>query len=274
MSFTPAIPLGGFAGYRLLGRTLERQQAALARDPAFADAVARFREAIKDAKGPDDILKDRRVLTVALGAFGLGDEIGKRAIIRRVLEEGASDREAFANRLGDPRLRAFAEEFSFKDRTPPVDSPAFADRIAAQFLERSFEARVGEQDPDLRLALNFRREIAALAASPTVERSGWLRVAADRPLRAVIEAAFGLPATLGRLDPDRQVEAFREGARRLFGDDSLAGFRDPQAVDTALRRFFARRAAESGPSAATPGASALSLLTAGGGALAAGLGAR
>jgi hypothetical protein len=60
---------------------------------------------------------DRRLLEVALGAFGLDDDIRNRFFIRKVLEEGTtSPSRRFANRLSDKRYLALAETFGFGDR--------------------------------------------------------------------------------------------------------------------------------------------------------------
>ena len=48
------------------------------------------------------LVKDRRLLTVALGAFGLDGEIDKKFFIRKVLEGGTEASDSLANRPYDP----------------------------------------------------------------------------------------------------------------------------------------------------------------------------
>ena len=50
-------------------------------------------------KSAADLVADRRLLKVALGAFGLEGEIDKKAFIRKVLEEG-TDRPSGASPPG------------------------------------------------------------------------------------------------------------------------------------------------------------------------------
>lgn len=262
MTFAPSVPIGGYAGYKLFGRTLERQFAAFVKAPEVARELAYFRANIDKATSAGALVGDRRLLSVVLGAFGLDSEIAKRAIVRRVLEEPAHSRESFANRLGDPRWRAFARAVGFANGVPPLATRAAQERIAAQFAERAFERAVGEVDGDMRLALNFRREIRAIAESPAAGQSGWHQVLAQQPLRRVVEAAFGLPQALARLDVDRQRAILEEKSRALFGESSPAAFRDSVNVETMLRRFFATAASRQGAPPTGRGAAALALLQA------------
>jgi hypothetical protein len=264
MSFQPIAPLGGLAGWRFVERTEATQRAAYAADPVLSREIEHFKTHIGEAATAEDLVADRRLLRVALGAFGLEDDIDKRAFIRRVLEEGVGDESSFANRLVDKRYRKLAEAFGYGDAGAKVDQTGFAEEIAARYELRRFEVAMGESDEDMRLALNFRREIASLAASGSGDTVAWLTVLGDQPLRTVFESAFALPSGFGKLDLDRQIEELRGRVGRLTGDETVAGFTSPDAVDQVLRNFFARRAAEAGPSAATPGVAALSLLQSGG----------
>ncbi len=261
--FTPAIGLTGLAGWKVFERTQENQFNAYVSQKSIERDIAYFRSEISDVVKPGDILEDRRLLSIVLTAYGLEDEIDKRAIIRRVMEDGVIDPKAFANRLNDPRWKAFARDFDFSPGlSPPAALASIHDRIVESFKQRGFERAVGEADPNMRLALNFKREIKAIAASANVERSGWLQVMAQKPLRAVIEGALNLPASIGTLDLDRQRATFEERAEKAFGGASPKVFLDEANVDAALRRFFASIQRDSSPSASTSGHTALSLLSA------------
>lgn len=263
MSFLPLLPAGGPTGYALLTRTESAQRAVFDRKPEIERDVAAFRERIGEVDSAAALVADRQLLRVALGAFGLDDEIGKIAFIRRILEEPSADPASLSNRLVDPRYRKLAAAFGFGDIPGGQTAFAgFADRIAAAYKERSFEVAVGDQNADLRLALNFRREIAAYAAAADPEGTAWFSVMGDRPVRAVFEAAFGLPESFGKLDIDRQRDTLRSLNRREFGGRGLDVFADPERVETVINRFLARRAAEAGPTPSTPGFAALSILSA------------
>ncbi len=258
--FTPAIPIGGFAGFKVFERSSERQLAAFSKSPEIKRDIAYFREKIAEVGSPGAILSDRRLLTVALGAFGLETEISKKAIIRRVLEQPLASSDSFVNRLNDPRWKAFARAFGFGDGPPRVELPTFRDDIAARYLERSFERAVGDVNPDIRLALNFRREARAIAAGASVERSGWFQILGQSPLRLVVQGAFNLPASVAQLDIDRQKTIFEDKSLALFGTRSPAAFRNEKNIEIALRKFFVARTIEDGAAISSRGATALVLL--------------
>lgn len=264
MSFQPLLPLGGYAGWRFLSSSLDAQVARHAKDPAQARDIAYFRDTIATVTTAADLVSDFRLLRVALGAFGLQDDLPNRAFIRKVLEEPVSDDGALVNRLADKRYRAFSEAFGFDGPLPPRTAlPSFAGSILARHERQSFELAVGEQSEDMRLALTAQRELPELAARGLSDTTGWLSVLGNAPLRKVFETAFGLPAAVGTLDLDRQVKAFRQGAERVLGTPDFAAFSDPDHVEGLIRSFTFRAEAAAGPSPLTPGYAALTLLRGG-----------
>ena len=263
MTFAPARPAGGLIGRRLLDRTYEAQLGQFSRSPAILRDVTDFVARAGEPRSPEAFVRDTRLLRVALGAFGLEDELPKRAFIRRILEEGTIDPRSLANRLTDPAWRRFAEALGFGDGGIGLASDEARVRIAGQYRVRQFERAVGEQDVDLRLALNFRREIGAIAEGADAGRSGWFRIIGSEPLRRVVAGAFGLPDSLGRLDIDAQRDRLSGRARALFGDGSPSVFTDPGVVEETVRRCLASSATASS-SVAIRGSAALALLGNGG----------
>jgi len=78
----PLLPLGGYAGWRFLSSSLESQMARFADSPAQARDIAYFREKIAGITDAGALVSDFRALRVALGAFGLQDDLPNRAFIR------------------------------------------------------------------------------------------------------------------------------------------------------------------------------------------------
>ncbi|MEO1136895.1 MAG: DUF1217 domain-containing protein [Pseudomonadota bacterium] len=264
MTFSPAIPLGGYLGWRVFENSADRQFEIFKNTPAVERNLEYFRENIAGATTAETLVKDRQLLTVALGAYGLEEEINKRAFIQKILEDGTDISTSFANRLNDPRWRSFARDFGYGNFTGPrVGTELFKERTANNYLERAFEARVGEVNTDMRLAMNFRREIAVIAESASVDTAGWFQIMGQPPLRAVMEAALGLPASIGQTDIDKQRDLFERKAEQFFGGRTPAVFKDPVKVEDALRRFFLQSEIQNGPTASTPGSAALSILTGG-----------
>ncbi|MEM7546452.1 MAG: DUF1217 domain-containing protein [Pseudomonadota bacterium] len=272
MTFAPILPLGGVAGFRLLEATETAQRATFERQPIIARDVTYFLEKISEVRTADDLVNDRRLLRVALGAFGLDEEIDKKAFIKKIVAEGTESDEAFANRFVDPRYGRFADAFGFGNiGGARTGLTGFAQSITSAYTERQFEIAVGEGDETMRLALNFRREIREYAAASDPSGTAWFSVMGDVPVRRVFEGAFGLPESFGQLDIDRQRDELRSFNNRTFGSESLDIFSDETKVDEVIGRFLARAAAEAGPSAGTPGFTALSLLNGSGGIGSAGL---
>lgn len=262
MTFSPAIPIAGYGGWRVLQATAPRQQETFEKSPSLLRNIDYFRENISKAATAEDLVKDRRLLEVALGAFGLGDEINKRAFIQRLLESDVDDPSSLAGKLNEPRYKALVEAFDYGGVTlgTNVNLSSFVEDIVARYKSLQFERAVGEVDQDMRLAMNFKREIAAIAGGANVDKVGWFQIMGQAPLRELVSTALGLPQSLSQLDIDKQKEVFERKAQQLLGDKSAAVFADPQVLDKTIRRFFLFRQMEYGPSALTPGAGALTLL--------------
>lgn len=239
MSFQPVLPLGGYAGWRFLERTLPAQSASHARAPEAQRLEAHFRQRIGDIGSADALVADRQLLRVALTAFGLADDLPNRAFIRKVLESPTEEPRSFVNRLADKRYLAMARAFGFGDGNGPrTADPGFADKTLQQFRERRFEAAVGEQNESMRLVLALRRDLAELAQSAISEEAGWFTVLGTPSLRKVFETAYGLPQGFGTLDIDRQADILRDRTGRAFGESGLRQFADPQVMEQLTRRYL------------------------------------
>ena len=262
MTFQPALPIGGFAGWQFLNRTLETQQANFNRSPVVQRDTEYFRERIGQIETAEQLVNDRRLLKVALGAFGLENDLPNRFFIRKILEEGSIDPKALGNRLSDKRYLEMAKAFGFGDfDTPNTKLSDFADRILPGFQSRQFEVAVGNQDENLRLALNLRRDLAELAGSDRSERAKWFAVLGQPPLRKVFETAFSLPQGFGAIDLDRQVTILQERTRRSFGESSISQFTDPDKLENLTRQFLLRGDLQNASFGGfTRGAAALQLL--------------
>ena len=263
MSFQPVVPMSGYVGWKFLTRTLEGQQAAFDKAPALQRDIAYFKERIGNVATADDLVSDRRLLRVALDAFGLGADIDSRAFVRKVLEDGTADPRALANRLSDRRYQAFSAAFGLAGQGPPGTRAAgFADRIAVLYTDRRFEVAVGASVPSLRLALSLRRDLVALAEQPGSETARWFTVMGTPPLRQVFETAFGLPPAFAALDIDRQLEVFRSRATTAFGDPGVAQFADPERLESLVRQYLVREDMRGIGGGTAPGAIALQMLQA------------
>lgn len=261
MTFSPVLPLGGYAGWTFLKRTIDAQKATFSASPALKRDEDYFREKIGSINTAQELVSDRRLLKVALGAYGLDADINAKFFIRKVLEDGTLKDGALANKLADKQYQKFSAAFGFGNfSVPNTKLSDFADKILGDYETRQFEIAVGQQNDDMRLALNAERELGALAGRSSTEDTKWFTVMGSGPLRKVFEAAFGLPKSFASIDLDQQLSIFKEKSEKVFGDSDIAQFTDPGKLDNLLRRFLIRSDMMATVSPFAKGATALQLL--------------
>lgn len=261
--FRPILPLSGLPGWNMLNRTMDTQRAAFDSAPQTIRDTDYFEARIATVQTAEELVADRRLLRVALGAFGLQDDIDSRYLIRKVLEGGTEDPDALANRLSDDRYRQLSAAFGFGDAVGPrTNQEGFGTEITALFRERTFEVAVGEQDESLRLAMNATREMAEIGADDATDVTRWYRILGTPPLRSVFETALGLPEGIVQMDLDRQLDIFRQAAQDKLGIDSLDAFAEAEARDKLVETYLLRDQIKAGASMSSQSI-ALTLLQAG-----------
>lgn len=264
MPIAPVLPSSGLTGWNFLNATLPAQEKVFNNSADISRDVDYFKENIGEVKTLDDLMGDRRLLKVALGAFGLGDEINKGAFVRKVLEEGTEDRSAFAVRLNNSDYLEMARSFDFSNGDLSL-SESDINAMVKGYQQETFEVSLGGVDNSMRLALNFKREMSELANAGLSEDGGWFRAMGSVPLRTVLESAFNMPSGFAQLDIDRQKELLSDKANSLFDGKTIDVFKDPEVIETTIRRYLLQEQVASGPSANTPGFAALTLLQGGNG---------
>ncbi len=261
MSFSPVLPLSGYGGWAFLKRTLPAQQKAFEAAAPMKRDEDYFRAKIGSVKTADDLVSDRRLLGIALGAFGLDADIDNKFFVSKVLKDGTLDTQALSSRLADKQYQAFSAAFGFGDiAIPRTQLSGFADEILGAYKSRQFEKAVGEQNGDLRLALNAERELAKISVRPISDDAKWFTVMGSAPLRQVFEKALGLPSSFAALDLDQQLTTFKDKAGKLLGDSGIAQFSDPDAREKLLRQFLIRSDAAAIGISSAAGSVALQLL--------------
>jgi hypothetical protein len=260
MTFVPVVPFVGYSGWRFLERTLEPQQAAFAKSQPIVRETDYFRDNIGKVMRAEDLVDDRRLLSVALGAFGLDDDIDNRFFIRRVLEDGTINDGALANRLADSRYADFSRAFGFGDRSVPrTITSGFATDLITRYEYRRFEKEVGVQSNDLRLALNLKSGLSDVLGRNSSDGARWFSMMGNSPLRKVFETALGLPSSIASIDIDKQRDIFKSRAQATFGTADMANFANSAQQEKLIRLFLVR--SEAAQSGAVSGAStALTLL--------------
>lgn len=261
MSFQPVLPFSGYSGWMFLKRTMARQQSVQQLLPAQQRDEAYFRERIGKADTAEKLVGDKRLLRIALTAFGLEGDVDSKAFIQKVLEGGTLKEGSLANKLANKQYQKLAAAFGYGDfSVPRTKISTFPEEILSQYKTRSFEKDVGAQNNSYRLALNAEREISDLASKSSSEKAKWYSLLGNPPLREMIQTAFGLPKSFAAIDLEQQVTTLRTKTEAAFGSPDLAQFKDPTKLDALVRRFVLRSKMQDQGAATSPAATALTLL--------------
>lgn len=261
MTFQPVIPTGGLVGWRFLQRTYDAQLQAFSSSAVNERDTQYFIENIRNVQSAEDLVSDRRLLSVALGAFGLEDDLDNRYFIQKVLSDGTSADDALANRLADSRYREFSEAFGLgPGEVKKTVLITDMEQIAQRSIVSRFETSVGETDDSMRIALFAQHALQDLASQSGSETKKWYDLMSLPPLRSMMETALGLPSSFGQLDIDKQLEIFRDKLSGLTGSGDLSQFSSDAAVETLTDTYLARRQIADLQSTISPAQTALILL--------------
>ena len=217
--------------YLGVSQNLSRYQAMTAAEPAVKTATAYYEANIGSVTSVQDLVGNYRLLSYALNAFGLGDQINAKGLITQVLEGGVSNPKSLANTLANPQWKAFAAAFNFVDSgaTPPSSASAVA-TTTGDYLEQQLESDQGAQDVGVQLALYFQR------VAPTVTSE--YGILADPNLLQVAATIMGIsPSAASGLQPQTLSELM-----------PLSDLQDPAKLQQLTERFTAMYDYTYGPS--------------------------
>ncbi|WP_415922537.1 DUF1217 domain-containing protein [Tateyamaria sp. SN6-1] len=260
--FQPILVSNGLSGWQFLQATYDRQFDAFNQSTVQKRDTDYFAENIGSIRSAEELVSDRRLLTVALGAFGLQDDINNRFFIQKMLEEGTTADDALANRFADNRYRDLSAAFGLgPGEIRGALRSGFAEGIIDRYQAASFEIATGAQDETMRLALYAQRIVPEVTGAEGSSAQKWFSIMGQPPLRAVFETALGLPSQFGQVDIDQQLEVFQDRAARVFDVSDPAEFADPEKLDDLITTYLARSQL-AGLNAGVSGASiALTLLS-------------
>ncbi len=237
--FQPIIPAAGFVGWRLLQQTYDVQTANFNETSQIRRDTDYFKETIGNISTADELVADHRLLSVALGAFGLDEDLGNKFFIKKMLEEGVVAEDALANRFTDTRYHDMVEAFGFgPSEITRTGLSLFTDEIVESYQVKQFEIAVGEQDPTMRIALYAQNELPEVVSGDTSEDQKWFTIMGQPAFRELFEGALGLPSSFSQIDIDKQREIFEERTKSIFGSGDLTQFESVEAVDRVISRYL------------------------------------
>jgi hypothetical protein len=145
----------------------------------------------------DDLVKNRRVLSFVLSAFGLEAEVNNPGKIKAILKSDPEDPNSYANRLTDARFGQLAKFFDpAEGGISRLTKGTAQGELTDKFLTNEFEKAQGQQNPALREALFFLRRINDVNST--------YEILSDLPLRGIVTNALGLPPEIARQSVERQ----------------------------------------------------------------------
>ncbi len=219
--------------YLSIANNLARYQKLEAQQPAVKTASAYYQANIGKVQTIDQLVGNYRLLSYALQAYGLGDQIHNTALIKKVLEQGTTNPKALANTLPNANWKAFAKAFDFS--ATGAAAPNSATSVAtttADYVEQQLESDQGANDPGVELALYFKR------VAPTVTTS--YGILADKNLLQVVQTIFGLAPTTSAGQIDKEANA-------IIKLMPLSDLQDPKKLGQLVERFTAAYDAKYGP---------------------------
>ena len=95
--------LSTFTSYQLIARDIPKAIDQVEAQPITKRDTDYYLANIGSVKTIDDFVKNTRLFTYAMKAFGLGEMTYAKAFMRKVLTEGIDKNDSFANTLTDPR---------------------------------------------------------------------------------------------------------------------------------------------------------------------------
>jgi hypothetical protein len=102
--------------YQIYTRDETRTLKSIAADPSVAQQTKYFQANIGKVTSVDGFLKNSRLFSYAMEAYGLSDMTNATAFMKKVLESDLTDPKSLVNTLSDSRYKAFAQAFNFNSK--------------------------------------------------------------------------------------------------------------------------------------------------------------
>ena len=185
--------------YLSIENNLARYQKMIASEPTVKTATDYYAANIGKVTSISDLVGNYRLLSYALTAYGLGDQVNNKALVTKVLEGGVTSSKALANTLSNPNWAKFAKAFDFVDNDAgSISTSSAVSTTEANYNETKLESQEGQQDVGVQLALYFQR------VAPTIKSS--YNVLGDENLLEAFQTIFGVTLnSYGSIDTNASI---------------------------------------------------------------------
>lgn len=224
--------------HTVLNRDLDRYKQIFRKDPEVKRETDYMREKLPQVESLEDLTDDYRLWQSVTSAFGLEDQAYAKAMLKKVIEEGVTEKTAMANRMVDTRYKEMARFFNYDVLgMMGLKSDKKVADLVSRYETQMFEKAVGESNENLRLAMYFERKIKDVKSI--------YEVLGDKALYQVALKMGGLPQEYAKVDIDKQAEYFKQKL-------PLKDLQNPQKLGKLLQTFLARADAESSSAMSSP----------------------
>ncbi|PLW75503.1 DUF1217 domain-containing protein [Cohaesibacter celericrescens] len=221
----------------MLNNNMSKSLDTVSKDPLVDRLSQNYLEKIQDIKTVDEFIDDYEVFSFAMKAMGLEDMTYAKAYMRKVLVEGVSDSDSFANQITDERFKAFAETFNFEQFGETTTTFSKTQQpIVDMYVRQTLEDNEGEDNTGVKLALYFQRKASTITTS--------MELLADNAMAEVARTLAGIPSEAAGADLDLQASMIDE---RINIED----LQDPDKVKEMLVQFSALWDLENGTATQT-----------------------
>ncbi|HEY1943931.1 MAG TPA: DUF1217 domain-containing protein [Roseiarcus sp.] len=211
--------------YLSISQNLARYQQATADQPAVKTASQYYAANIGSVTSISQFVGNYRLLSYALDAYGLGDQVNNTALVTQVLQGGVSSSKSLANTLSNPNWAKFAAAFNFTgEGASSISTPTAVQTTTTNYVEEQLETQEGQQDPGVQLALYFQR------VAPTI--SNPLSILGDTNLTDVVQTIFNLP-------PDTAATNVNAEASEINQLMPMSELQNPKELTQLTERFTA-----------------------------------
>lgn len=224
--------------HTVLNRDMDRYRQIMRDDPAIKRETDYVRENIGKMATIDEVVDDYRLWQSVTTAFGLEDQAYAKAMMKKVIREGATDGKAMANQMVDPRYKDIASFFDYdKVGMLNAQSPKWVEELVSKYETAMFERAVGESSENLRLAMYFERKVKSV--------SSVYQLLGDKAMYQVAMKMVGVPKEFAQVDIDKQADFFKQKL-------PIKDLKNPQKLDKLLQTFLARADAEENTAMSNP----------------------
>jgi hypothetical protein len=207
-------------------RTRDKSVALKAKEPQIAREIAAFEAGVAKATTLEELVADRKVMSVFLTAEGLGEYVDYKGLLNRALASDPADESSVARQLGGANRAwvTLTDTYDFaNDGLANLQSDDAVSKIAERYAQVKWMDEMETKSPGVSYALSF-KDIASTITSPFL-------ILGNPVAREVVLTTFGIPPQIAY----QSVEAQSRTIERAIDVEKL---QDPKFVDVLVKRYL------------------------------------